>query len=207
MGNQRLLPPSRAVPHRLTFRQAPSHSHDGCDRGGAACSGGYVFRGAVAAPVEHRAAACGPAHVGVGTGAFSFVVTRWQPRGLHLDRCETGQRWPARPPWPFRHRTCALPRSATRLTKERRRPSLASAPPCTTRSTPRVRSSCRIRTGIRFPSRTLVLSERRRPSDSPTRSLTRRFAGALRLRAKRYGETSPKPWRRRAVRVARFRLR
>src|SRR5262245_50149474 len=39
-------------------------------------------------------------------------------------------------------------------------------------------------------SHVLVSSEGLRPSDSPTR---------FRLRAKRYGETSPEPWRRRAL--------
>src|SRR5262245_38016617 len=47
-------------------------------------------------------------------------------------------------------------------------------------------------------------SEGLRPSDS-LHALSRAASPArFRLRAKRYGETSPKPWRRRAVRVARF---
>src|SRR6185437_9676565 len=42
------------------------------------------------------------------------------------------------------------------------------------------------------------------PSDSPHAFSRAASTARFRLRAKRYGETSPKPWRRRAVRVARF---
>jgi len=47
-----------------------------------------------------------------------------------------------------------------------------------------------IRAGERMSAAKHIYSEGLRPSDSPTR---------LRLRAKRYGETSPEPWRRRAL--------
>ncbi len=60
-------------------------------------------------------------------------------------------------------------------------------------------------TNGRFMRRLLVSSEGfapRIPRHAPSRAAS---PPRFRLRAKRYGETSPKPWRRRAVRVARSR--